>query len=419
MRAGPSLEEIRRHNLGALLRYVHVRGSTSRAELTASLGLNRSTIGALTADLATAGLVREDVPRDLSRTRAGRPSLVVQAAAEQFYVYAFAIGVDRVTAARIGLGGVVLSRREVTRPRGARPAAKVVAPLAEFVRETRETVPYGAVCVGSGAAVSAIVRQDDGTIRLNSHLGWTDEPLGTALTEALGEAAGTEVPLAVRNGADLAALAEYTRGVAVGCSNVIYLHGDAGVGGGIIADGRPVTGHGGYGGEVGHMVVNPRGRRCTCGSWGCWETEIGEYALVRAAGQAGTGGAAVVAVVEAAGRGDALALSALRQVGDWLGFGVANLVNIFNPEMVIFGGTLRDVYMAAAAQVRGRLNRMCLPACREHVRLRTPTLGGDAALIGAAELAFERLLADPIEVASGASGESTPAPPPGEQLDPL
>ena len=125
MRAAPTQEEVRRHNLGALLRYVHVRGPTSRAELTASLGLNRSTIGALTADLAAAGLVREETPRGLGR--AGRPSLVVQPESERVYVYAFTVEVDRVTAARVGLGGVVLDRREVARPRGDRPADKVVA----------------------------------------------------------------------------------------------------------------------------------------------------------------------------------------------------------------------------------------------------------------------------------------------------
>ena len=79
----------------------------------------------------------------------------------------------------------------------------------------------------------------------------------------------------------------------------------------------------------------------------------------------------------------------------------ANLVNIFNPEMIIFGGSLRDVYLASAAQVRGRLNKMCVQAVREHVRLRTAALGEDAELLGAAELAFERLLTDPLEVANG------------------
>src|SRR5262249_7630113 len=88
---------------------------------------------------------------------------------------------------------------------------------------------------------------------------------------------------------------------------------------------------------------------------------------------------------------------AVRQVGDWLGFGVANLINIFNPETVVFGGTLRDVFIAAAAQVRSRINRNAPPPCPEHVRLRTAELGDDSTLLGAAELAFQRLLADPLE----------------------
>lgn len=148
------------------------------------------------------------------------------------------------------------------------------------------------------------------------------------------------------------------------------------------------------------MVVNPQGRPCGCGSRGCWETEIGEQALLQAAGRTGSGQAAVAAVIDAASRGDAVAQVALRQVGSWLGFGVANLVNLFNPELVVFGGTLRDVYLSAAAQVRDKLVKMALPAQREHVRLRTPALGDDATLVGAAELAFERLLADPLDTMS-------------------
>lgn len=394
MRAAPSQEEVRRHNLGTLLRHVHLRGPTSRAELTARMGLNRSTIGALTADLITAGLVTEEVPRD--HGRAGRPSLVVTPQAQRVYVYAFSLEVDRIVAARVGLGGIVLDRKELARPRGERPPAKVVAPFAEFVRETEKGVGTDALCVGSAAAVIGMARMEDGDVKL-CEAGALDAPFTAAIAEALADTRGSAAPLAVRSGADLAALAEHTRGVAVGCDNVVYLHGDAGVSGGIIAGGRPLTGYGGHGGEIGHMVVNPQGRACGCGSRGCWETEIGEYALVRAAGRDGTGRSAVLTVVDAAGRGDAMAQTALRQVGDWLGFGVANLVNIFNPELVIFGGTLRDVYLSSAAQVRGRLTRMALVASREHVRLRTPSLGDDATLLGAADLAFEPLLADPLD----------------------
>src|SRR6266508_442208 len=319
MRAGPSQEEIRRQNLGALLRQVHVRGALSRAELTLALGLNRSTIGALTADLTAVGLVREELPKETGR--AGRPSLVVRPESQRVFVYALMIGVDRLTAARVGLGGVVLDRRETVRVRGELGPAAVVAPLAEFVRQMQRATPPGTYCIGCGVAVGGMVRREDGMVRLGPHIGWVDAPLGSALAEVLGG----DLPVMVGNGADLAALAEHTRGAAIDSDNVIYLHGDVGIGGGIIAGGRPVAGHGGYGGEVGHMVVNPNGRPCGCGSRGCWETEIGEHALLRAANRDGTGRDGILAVVEAAARGDAVAQAAVRQVGDWLGFGVANL----------------------------------------------------------------------------------------------
>ena len=394
MRAGPSPEEVRRYNLGSLLQYVHLHGATSRAELTTRLGLNRSTIGALTAELTTAGLVSEAVPRDTRR--AGRPSLVVRPESAKVHAYALSIEVDRLRAARVGLGGCILDRRETGRPRGM-PVLDAVQPLAGLVHEMRREVSGDARTVGTGVAVVGRVRQADGRVRLAPTIGSGEEPVGAALGAGLGAALGDAGRLTIGNHADVSALVEYSRGVAVGCDNVIYLHGDIGVGAGIIAAGRRVAGHGGYGGEVGHMVVNPYGRECGCGSRGCWETEIGEYALLQHAGRSGeTGREAVLGVVNAAMRGDSQAQFAVREVGEWIGFGVGNLANIFNPEAVIFGGTLRDVYLVAAAQIRSRLNAIALPAAREHLRMRTPGLGNDAALIGAAELAFAHLLDDPL-----------------------
>ena len=373
-----------------LLRYVHIHGATSRAELASRLGLNRSTIGALTAELAAAGLVSERAPRETGR--AGRPSLVVRPASSKVYAYALSIEVDQLRAARIGLGGRILDRRETARPRGMQ-VPDAVPLLAGFVHEMRAAVPARARCIGTGLSVAGMVRREDGMVRLAPTIGWVEEPVGAALSRELGDAGR----LTVGNHADVSALVEHSRGAAAGCANVIFLHGDVGVGGGIIAAGKAISGHGGYSGEVGHMVVNPHGRRCSCGSRGCWETEIGEYALLSLAGRAELSGReAVLSVVADSNRGDRAARKAVREVGDWLGFGVGNLVNIFNPEAVIFGGTLRDVYLEAAAQVRSRLNEVALPACREHLRLRTPELGTDAALIGAAELAFESLLNDPL-----------------------
>ncbi|HKT00587.1 MAG TPA: ROK family protein, partial [Rugosimonospora sp.] len=102
-------------------------------------------------------------------------------------------------------------------------------------------------------------------------------------------------------------------------------------------------------------------------------------------------------VVAAAGRGEPAARGALNRIGDWLGIGVVNLINLFNPGVVIFGGMLRTVYPGAAEQVRARVAANVLPVSRERVRLRTSLLGDDATLIGAAELAFAGLLADPLD----------------------
>ncbi|GIG68016.1 putative NBD/HSP70 family sugar kinase [Phytomonospora endophytica] len=392
LRAGPSQEEIRRHNLGALLRYVHINGATTRAELTGELGLNRSTIGALTADLATAGLVTEETPRASGAARAGRPSLVVRPMSALVYTYAVSVDVDRIRAARVGLGGEILDRREAARD-GDTSVSETVAAVAAFVGQMHPDAPPDAVNMGTGVAVTGTARTDGGLVQLGGDIERFAEPLAEALSAVLGG----DPRISVGKVADLSALAEHSRGVAAGCGDVVYLYGDVGVGAGIISGGHRVTSHGGYGGEVGHMVVRPGGHPCGCGSRGCWVTEIGEHALLSAAGRDGASGRdALLAVIDAAGRGDGKAQAAVRQVGDWLGFGVANLANILNPRMVVFGGTMRDLYLATAASLRSRVNAMVLPACRENLRLRTPKLGDDAALIGAAELAFERLLADPL-----------------------
>jgi predicted NBD/HSP70 family sugar kinase len=384
---GGSQEEIRRQNLGAVLRYVHVHGPTSRAGLTSRLGLNRSTIGALAADLAAAGLVTEEAEAPTAARRAGRPSLVVRPRSGRVYTYALSIEADRLRCARIGLGGRILDLREARRPAGM-PVLGAVAPLAGMVREMAGAVAADALLIGGAVAVADTTRDSEGRIRI----GAADEKLGDVLRAEFP--AGPA--FVTGDMADIAALAEHIRGVAAGVDDLIYLHGDLGVSAGIITGGRLVSGHRGQGGKVGHMVVNPDGSRCGCGSRGCWETEIGETALLRHAGREPGDRSAVLDVLRAAAGGEPAARSAVHRVADWLGFGVANLVNVVNPDLVVFGGSLREVYAAGAGAVRDRLDGMALPASREHVQLRAATLGRDAALIGAAELAFERLLADPL-----------------------
>ncbi len=382
-----------RSSLGTLLHHVHVSGPLSRAVLADRMGVNRSTIRSLTAELAAAGLVVEQPPA--GTTGAGRPSLVVRPA-RHVYVLAFDVAVDRLVAARVGLGGPVLDRRETARCRAGADLDTVVTNLAALGRALLADAPPDAICVGVGASYCGMIRPVDGMVRYGPQLGWVDQAFGAELSRALG--AG--LPVAVGNEAHLGALAEYERGAGIGSPDLIYLHGDVGVGGGILVGGKLLGGESGYGCEVGHMLVNPAagGRPCLCGSRGCLEAETGEYALLAAAGRADgpIGRDAVRAVVRDAAAGDRLAARAVAEIGDWLGIGVANLINLFNPGAVIFGGMLRDVYGAAAPQVADRITRHAMPVSRERAELRLSGLADDATLIGAADLGFAALLADPL-----------------------
>jgi predicted NBD/HSP70 family sugar kinase len=204
------------------------------------------------------------------------------------------------------------------------------------------------------------------------------------------------VPIAFANDADLAALAEQRRGVARGIDDIVLVWGSVGVGGGLVVDGEPLTGVAGYSGEVGHIPVNPDGRPCRCGSIGCWETEVGTSALLRRAGRPAEGGNDVVsAVLAEAEAGDPVALAAFAETGRWLGIGLAGIINILNPELVVLGGRLAASYPFVRSTLEAELDLRVLRASRRIVHVVTTSLGADAPLLGAAELAFEPLLADP------------------------
>jgi predicted NBD/HSP70 family sugar kinase len=390
LESGQRSETVRRANLSTIVRVLHARGPLSRSELVARTGLTRSAIRSHVGELNAAGLVTEDRPAPLGVP--GRPSPVVSLDRERVSVLAMELAVDSLAAAHVGPAGEVIERRRVDRPRGHSTVDAVVADLATLVRAVRPGPIEAETLVGIGVAVAGVVRRGDGLVRTAPNLGWTDVNLVERMTAALE----TDVPVTVANEADLGALAESRRGAAVGADDVLYISAEVGVGGGIIVDGRPLTGVAGYGGEIGHIPVNPSGLPCRCGSLGCWETEIGEGALLRLAGQpVGGGRSAVDAVLRAAEVGDPTALAAIEHVGHWLGVGLAGLVNIFDPRLVVLGGRFARLAPYVGATVEAELDRRALAAPRKLVRVVPAALGEDAPLLGAAELAIEALIADP------------------------
>lgn len=387
---GQRSETVRRANLSAIVRGLHERGPLSRSDLVAATGLTRSAIRGLVGELAQAGLVSETAA--VRRGSPGRPSPLVRLNPTAVVVLGLEIAVDSLAAASVGLGGQVFERIRVDRPRGHTSADDVVADLAALATELQARRPANGPLLGIGVAIVGVVRRSDGLVSMAPNLGWLEVPLGAHLLRALE----ADVPIAVANEADLGVLAEHRRGAAVGVDDVLFVSGEVGVGGGVLVDGRPLTGAAGYAGEIGHLPVNPGGSPCACGSVGCWETEVGEGALLRRAGRApDSGRAGVEAVLREASAGSPTATAALDETGRWLGIGLGGLINILDPRLVVLGGLFGRIHPFVRETLEAELARRSLPAPRALVRVVPARLGVDAPLLGAAELAFEPLLADP------------------------
>jgi predicted NBD/HSP70 family sugar kinase len=249
--------------------------------------------------------------------------------------------------------------------------------------------------------VVGIVRRSDGFVHLAPNLGWREIPLGAMLARELG----VSEPVLVANDADLGALAEHRR-VHPDADHVIYVAGEVGIGIGVIVDGKPLLGSAGYAGEAGHTLINPGGLTCRCGAVGCWETEAGEAALLRGAGlrRQATGLGFVDGLVGRARAGDSTTLGAIDEVGRWLGLGIANLVNLFNPELVVLGGLYHRLFPFLESPVSEAIKLRALSAPGEAAEIVASGLGADAALIGAAELVLTNAIEDP-----GRAGREIPA----------
>lgn len=379
----PGSEGIRVQNLSRVLTLLHHRGPLSRADLTRLTGFNRSTVGALTAELARLGLAYETEPA--AAGRAGRPSPRVHPN-ESVAVLAVHPDVDAVAVGLVGLGGKVHRKVRCTAACPSVPETVEIARAA--VGGMAPALAAMDRVIGVGAAVPGLVDSSDGSVRLAPHLGWENEPLAAALGTALG------LPARAGNDAALGALAESTFGAGVAQKNVVYLNGSAsGIGGGAVVGGVPLSGADGYAGELGHTLVRTDGLPCHCGRRGCLETEVNLPGLLKALGLK----SADLDELEAAMRtqnSPGFRQTAGRQL-DLLGEAVVNLVNIFNPRTILLGGFLGALWTFDPERLRAVVAQGAIGGLGRTVEIRRAALGADLLLVGAAELAFAPLLADP------------------------
>jgi glucokinase-like ROK family protein len=398
---------VREGNLSAALRQVWEAGQPiSRSQIVASSGLTKATVGSLLAQLQEWQLVVES---GVSDPRPGRPATLIDLNPEGGRLIGAEIGVDDIKVVLCNLQGKIVWRRTVpTLENGPASMEQVLEKAEQLVQEA---IDQSAQChcrmFGIGVGVPGLVNRTTGTLLFAPNLQWRNLALRDRWEKRFDR------PVFVENDAKAGAIGEQTWGKASHLNNFVYLSAGVGLGSGIVLDGRLLKGDGGFAGAVGHMTIEPDGPLCNCGNRGCWETLITPRAVVRevrrvaSEGQmpallAAEGVAGNVSsirfehLVKAAAQGDPLILDLFRRVGYYLGIGIANLINAFNPTLVILGGTLSLASDYVLPCARDEVMARALAEVRQDVEIMTSEFGPDACVVGGAALGLHAVLSNPM-----------------------
>jgi len=293
-------------------------------------------------------------------------------------------------------GEVVGLRSEPTEARGG--AEHVIERITTMARASIadvEAAKPDAEVVGAGIGAPGPLNTKAGIVLLTPNLGWTDLPLRDLVSHAIG------LPVTLDNDANCALVGEWWIGAARGSRHAIVFTLGTGIGGGVIVDGKLVHGASDVAGEFGHMTIDVNGRRCGCGNDGCLEAYASGPAIARRAvehieagdesaisGMVGGDHSRVTAqtVYEAAEAGDAIALEVVRETARYLGVGVANLVNLLNPEVVVICGGVTRAGDRLFAPLRREVAHRAFKPAVQATRIVPGALPGTAGVVGAAKV---------------------------------
>lgn len=315
---------VKKNNKALVLQLIIANEPISRADIAQVSGLHKATVSSLVNELLEEVLIYESGPGESS---GGRRPVNLHFNNVAGYAIGIDIGVNYVLCVLTDLSGNIII--ELNEKVNRTPFPAIMSKIQNMIQTLMDKMPaslYGVVGIGVG--VPGIVNKS-GTILLAPNLGWTNIGLKHEL-EAL-----YNVPVLVENEANAGAFGEQQFGVGQNYQNIIYVSAGIGIGVGIILNKELYRGKNGFSGEVGHMIIELNGKPCSCGSRGCWEAYASENALLESANTD-----SFEALIEKAREWDETAISHFEQIGQYLGYGINNIINTFNPDQVILGNRL-------------------------------------------------------------------------------
>jgi glucokinase-like ROK family protein len=393
---------VRKHNTAIILDCLRRNAPLSRADLSNRTGLNRSTVSSIVHELIRQHLVRET---ELQKIKLGRPGMALELSPDGACAIGAEVGVDFISILLADFVAQPIWRKRIAINSKLGQSAFMECVGDALQEALAQAQAHDSRPLGIGVGVPGLVDVVKGELKFAPNLKWSNLPLREILMGRF------DIPVFVENDANAAALGEYYFGVAREAENFIYLNAAVGLGGGIVLGGKLFRGSGGYAGEVGHISVDVDGELCGCGRRGCWELMVGPRAVVRQIRTTLRNGAPSLIselagndlesitfgqVIEAAEAGDAVARDALREVGKWLGIGIANLVNVFNPELVVLGGALAQAWNIVIPVIQATVQEQAMQPSQQVLKIATSAHGSEACAVGAAALVLDEILRYPL-----------------------
>ena len=397
-----STQTLREINRSLVLSTIHSQGPITRADVARVSRLSVPTVANLVRGLLEEELV---VETGLQESGGGRPSALLEINHENLFLIGVELGETGITTLVTNTGLEEKALRITAIDEGENRPDAIISAIATSVRSAlSEANVHAGKVLGIGIGIPGLVDSDKGISVFAPNWGWHDVDVKARVEAALG------ITTYVDNGAKVMVLGERWCGAGQGSDNVIALIVGTGLGAGVTIDGRIFRGATESAAEWGHMRINIDGPRCSCGSNGCLEAYCGAHAIARRAREslaATPEGSALKKigdldhltasdVIAAAMSGDRLALRLLEETGEYLGAGIANLVNLFNPEVVIIGGWVgieAGEIMLPAIKVAVKESALEFPL--RSTRIVISELADRAIVIGAATVVLDKFLQPP------------------------
>ncbi|MGB4412362.1 MAG: ROK family transcriptional regulator [Atribacterales bacterium] len=395
---GDNLSDVKVKNRSLVLRLLKKKGPLSRIDLARITGLTQPTITNIVNDLLSANLLQEV---GISDTKAGRKPILLSVNDQAFYIIAINFSRRGFSIALCDLGPNILFRCDSSYSLLENTDIALLELQKEFIHILEYATQSLRLILGIGISVPGPVDAESCTILAHpTFLKHRSLDLRFYLREY-------DLPIFMMHDADAACLHETWSGEARETQNLVYFMVGEGVGAGILIDGKIYRGHHRQGGEIGHTSVNLFGPRCVCGNYGCLESYcsipnvlkkaqevvwFGESSYLRDISSR-QGGIEFHHLLEGARMGDNTSLQILNQLGQYVGVGMVNLINLYDPEMAVIGGEVALAQEFIAGTVNQVLEERLL--YREYVnpQLRYSKWGRDVTLLGAASIVLDHFIA--------------------------